>query len=63
MIVNRKYGEGEYGDNSLTFIDVTERLEYFDVSDGSWKAFTDRDAGGRYEYRCGGGEGMLFRVG
>lgn len=63
MIVNRKYGEGEYGDNSLTFIDVTERLEYFDVSDGSWKAFTDRDAEGRYEYRCGGGEGMLFRVG
>ncbi len=62
MITNRKYAEGEYGLNSLTFIDVTSGLEFFDVTDSSWKPYTERDAEGRYVWNCGAGEGMLFRV-
>lgn len=62
MITNRKYAEGDYGLNSLTFIDVTSGLEFFDVADSSWKLFEKRDAEGRYVWNCGAGEGMLFRV-
>ncbi|MBO7375973.1 MAG: hypothetical protein J6V01_02615 [Clostridia bacterium] len=62
MIVNRKYVEGELGKNSLTFVDVTAGLEYFDAETASWKEYTSRDADGRYIYECRAGEGLLFRV-
>ena len=62
MIANRKYADGEYGLNTLTFIDVKDGLEFFDVTDSSWKPFEERDAEGRYVWNCGAGEGMLFRV-
>ncbi len=62
MITNAKYEEGDAGKNTLTFIDVTEGLEYFDVESATWKAYTAKNANGNYVFEAMGGEGVLFRV-
>jgi hypothetical protein len=62
MITNAKYEEGDAGKNTLIFNEISSGLEYFDVTDSTWKAYTVKDASGSYAFEAMGGEGVLFRV-
>lgn len=58
MLTNKKYDD----QNTLTFKSVKQNLEYFDVTDSTWKEYTQKDENGNYCYTAQGGEGTLFRV-
>lgn len=66
MIVNKGYKADDQ--NTMTLIDLTSSLEYFDPASETWKdAEADgvavRNADGKYEITFDPAEGILFRVG